>query len=63
MLRVVFLVDFSTNFLLEAGTQEGRPMFQNIVSGKPICEPLITLVASSLPTFYRLPLAKCAAFA
>jgi hypothetical protein len=37
--------------------------FEPLASGKPICEPIITLVASRLPTFYGLPLAKYAAFA
>jgi hypothetical protein len=32
-------------------------------AGKPICEPGITLVASGLPTFYSLPLAKRPGFA
>jgi len=29
----------------------------------PICERIITLVASHLPTFCALPLAKCSGFA
>jgi len=35
----------------------------DFASGKPICEPFITLVASHLPTFCGLPLANCAGFA
>ena len=31
--------------------------------GKPICEPLVTLVASGLPTFCALLLAKSPGFA
>lgn len=42
----------------------GAPGFSvTSTSGKPICEPGITLVASGLPTFCGLPLAKRAGIA
>jgi len=60
---LVFSAEFFTTFALKPERPEGRPALENLAAGKPIREPLITLVASGLPTFYALPLAKCAAFA
>jgi hypothetical protein len=36
---------------------------RNFLLGKPICELAVTLVASNLPTFCALPLAKHKSFA